>query len=99
MIKSDELKRGWQKITVLRDTKDRTQEYIATDLSATEFDILCFIAHQNGNATITDMVGHSYFGDISQSTVKRGVLALTKAGLIQSTEGADRRQRFLSVKE
>ena len=88
MVKTDELKRGWQKITVLRDTKDRTQEYTATD-----------IAHQNGNATITDMVGHPYFGDISQSTVKRGVLALTKARLIQSTEGADRRQRFLSVKE
>ena len=99
MIKSDELKRGWQKITVLRDVKDRTQAYSTAQLSATEFDILCFIAHQNGNATISTMITHPYFGDVSQSTVKRGVLALTKEGLIQSSEGSDRRQRFLSVKE
>ena len=99
MIKTEELKRGWQKITVLRDVKDRTQAYSATELSSNEFDVLCFIAHQNGNANITSMVGHPYFEGVSISTIKRAVLLLTKERLIESTEGADRRQRFLSVKE
>ena len=94
-----ELKLGWQKVTILRDYKDRTQAYSSTQLSATEFDILCFIAHQNGNATITTMVGHPYFEGVSISTIKRGVLALTKERLIKSTEGYDRRQRFLWIRE
>ena len=99
MIKSDELKRGWQKITVLRDVKDRTQAYSATELSSNEFDVLCFIAHQNGNANITSMVGHPYFEGVSISTIKRAVLLLTKERLITSSEGDDRRERYLSVVE
>ena len=94
-----ELKLGWQKITILREAKDRTQDYSATELSSNEFDVLCFIAHQNGNANITSMIGHPYFEGVSISTIKRAVLLLTKERLIESTEGADRRQRFLSVKE
>ena len=99
MIKSDELKRGWHKITVLRDVKDRTQEHLrsATELSTTEFDVLCFIAYRNGSAIITSMVGHPYFKSVSLSTIKRAVLSLTVAGLIGSSEGDDRRERFLSV--
>ena len=99
MIKSDELKRGWQKITVLRDVKDRTQAFSATELSSNEFDVLCFIAHQNGNANITSMVEHPYFEGVSISTIKRAVLSLTKERLITSSEGDDRRERFLSVVE
>ena len=99
MIKSDELKRGWHKITVLRDVKDRTQDYSATPLSSNEFDILCFIAHQTGNATITSMVNHPYFKGVSISTIKRAVLLLTKERLITSSEGDDRRERHLSVVE
>ena len=99
MIKSDELKRGWQKITILRDVKDRTQDYSVTPLSINEFDVLCFIAHQTGNATITSMVNHPYFKGVSISTIKRAVLSLTEAGLIGSSEGDDRRERYLSVVE
>lgn len=97
MIKSDELKRGWHKITVLREVKDRTQEHSATELSTTEFDVLCFIAYRNGSAIITSIVGHPYFKGVSLSTIKRAVISLAGAGLIGSSEGDDRRERFLSV--
>ena len=93
----DELKKGWAKVTILRDLKDRTEEVSQTELSETEFDVLCFIAHQNGTATITAMVTHPYFKGVSLSTIKRAVLLLTKETLIQATEGDDRRERYLSV--
>jgi DNA-binding MarR family transcriptional regulator len=95
----DELKKGWAKVTILRDLKDRTEEVSQTELSETEFDVLCFIAHQNGTATITAMVTHPYFKGVSLSTIKRAVLLLTKETLIQATEGSDRRERYLSVLE
>jgi DNA-binding MarR family transcriptional regulator len=95
----DELKKGWAKVTILRDLKDRTEEVSQTELSETEFDVLCFIAHQNGTATITAMVTHPYFKGVSLSTIKRAVLLLTKETLIQATEGSDRRERYLSVVE
>jgi|TARA_A200000159_G_scaffold113114_1_gene106176 DNA-binding MarR family transcriptional regulator len=93
----DELKKGWAKVTILRDLKDRTEEVSQTELSETEFDVLCFIAHQNGTATITAMTTHPYFKGVSLSTIKRAVLLLTKETLIQATEGDDRRERYLSV--
>ena len=93
----DELKKGWAKVTILRDLKDRTEEVSQTELSETEFDVLFFIAHQNGTATITAMTTHPYFKGVSLSTIKRAVLLLTKETLIQATEGDDRRDRFLSV--
>ena len=100
MIKLNELKRGWQKLTVLKELRDRTKVYSdMPPLRSTEFEVLCFIAHQNGNATITTMVNHPYFNKVSQSTVKRAVLVLTETRLIQATEGDDRRERFLSVTE
>ncbi len=95
----DELKKGWAKVTILRDLKDRTEEVSQTELSETEFDVLCFIAHQNGTATITAMTTHPYFKGVSLSTIKRAVLLLTKETLIQATEGSDRRERYLSVVE
>ena len=95
----DELKKGWAKVTILRDLKDRTEEVSQTELSETEFDVLYFIAHQNGTATITAMVTHPYFKGVSLSTIKRAVLLLTKETLIQATEGSDRRERYLSVVE
>ena len=95
-----ELKLGWQKLTVLKELRDRTKVYSdMPPLRNTEFEVLCFIAHQNGNANITAMVNHPYFNKVSQSTVKRAVLVLTEARLIQATKGADRRERFLSVTE
>ncbi len=93
----DELRKGWAKVTILRDLKDRTEEVSQTELSETEFDVLCFIAHQNGTATITAMTTHPYFKGVSLSTIKRAVLLLTKETLIQATEGDDRRERYLSV--
>ena len=93
----DELKKGWAKVTILRDLKDRTEEVSQTELSETEFDVLCFIAHQSGTATITAMVTHPYFKGVSLSTIKRAVLLLTKETLIQAQEGDDRRERYLSV--
>ena len=93
----DELRKGWAKVTILRDLKDRTEEVSQTELSETEFDVLCFIAHQNGTATITAMTTHPYFKGVSLSTIKRAVLLLTKETLVQATEGADRRERYLSV--
>ena len=93
----DELKKGWAKVTILRDLKDRTEEVSQTELSETEFDVLCFIAYQNGTATITAMVTHPYFKGVSLSTIKRAVLLLTKETLIQATQGDDRRERYLSV--
>ena len=93
----DELKKGWAKVTILRDLKDRTEEVSQTELSETEFDVLCFIAHQNGTATITAMTTHPYFKGVSLSTIKRAVLLLTKETLIQATQGDDRRERYLSV--
>ncbi len=95
----DELRKGWAKVTILRDLKDRTEEVSQTELSETEFDVLCFIAHQNGTATITAMTTHPYFKGVSLSTIKRAVLLLTKETLIQATEGSDRRERYLSVVE
>ncbi len=97
MIKLDELKKGWSKVTILREIKGRTEDFSQTELSETEFDVLCFIAHQNGTATITAMVTHPYFKGVSLSTIKRAVLLLTKETLVQATEGADRRERYLSV--
>ena len=97
MTTIDELTKGWAKVTILRDVKDRTERFSHTELSETEFDVLCFIAHQNGNATITSMVGHPYFKGVSMSTIKRAVLLLTKAWLVASAEGDDRRERYLSV--
>ena len=97
MISIDELKKGWSKVTILRDVKDRTEKFSQTDLSETEFDVLCFIAHQNGTATITAMTTHPYFKGVSLSTIKRAVLLLTKETLVQATEGDDRRERYLSV--
>ena len=95
-----ELKLGWQKLTVLKELRDRTKVYSdMPPLRSTEFEVLCFIAHQNGNANITAMVNHPYFNKVSQSTVKRAVLVLTETRLIQATEGDDRRERFLSVTE
>jgi DNA-binding MarR family transcriptional regulator len=73
--------------------------YSATELSSNEFDVLCFIAHQSGNANITSMIGHPYFKGVSMSTIKRAVLSLTKERLITSSEGDDRRERYLSVVE
>jgi len=100
MITTNELKLGWQKLTVLKELRDRTKVYSDMPLlRSTEFDVLCFIAHQNGNATITSIIGHPYFNKVSQSTVKRAVLVLTETRLIQATEGADRRERVLSIKE
>ena len=93
----DELKKGWSKVTILRDVKDRTEKFSQTDLSETEFDVLCFIAHQNGTATITAMVTHPFFKGVSLSTLKRAVILLTKETLIQAQEGDDRRERYLSV--
>ena len=97
MIKLDELKKGWSKVTILREIKGRTEDFSQTELSETEFDVLCFIAHQNGTATITAMTTHPYFKGVSLSTIKRAVLLLTKETLIQATEGDDRRERYLSV--
>jgi DNA-binding MarR family transcriptional regulator len=97
MINLNELRKGWSKVTVLRDVKDRTEDFSQTELSETEFDVLCFVAHQNGTATITAMVNHPYFKGVSLSTIKRAVLFLTKETLIQATEGDDRRERHLSV--
>ena len=97
MTTIDELTKGWNKVTILRDVKDRTERFSHTELSETEFDVLCFIAHQNGNATITSMVGHPFFKGVSMSTIKRAVLLLTKAWLVASAEGDDRRERYLSV--
>jgi DNA-binding MarR family transcriptional regulator len=97
MTTIDELTKGWAKVTILRDVKDRTERFSHTELSETEFDVLCFIAHQNGNATITSMVGHPFFKGVSMSTIKRAVLLLTKAWLVASAEGDDRRERYLSV--
>ena len=97
MITADERKVGWQKVTVLRDLQDRAQFPSGRNMSHTEFAILCFIEHQNGNATITSMVMHPFFIDISHSTIKRAVLALSHEKLILSTEGNDRRERFLST--
>lgn len=93
----DELNKGWNKVTILRDVKDRTERFSHTELSGTEFDVLCFIAHQKGTATITAMVTHPYFKGVSLSTIKRAVNRLTTAWLIESTEGDDRRERCLSV--
>jgi DNA-binding MarR family transcriptional regulator len=93
----DELKKGWAKVTILRDLKDRTEEVSQTELSETEFDVLCFIAHQNGTATITAMTTHPFFKGVSLSTLKRAVILLTKETLIQAQEGDDRRERYLSV--
>ncbi len=93
----DELNKGWNKVTILQEVKDRTERFSHTELSGTEFDVLCFIAHQKGKATITSMLEHPYFTGVSISTIKRAVLSLTKAWLIESTEGDDRRERYLSV--
>ena len=97
MTTIEELHKGWNKVTILRDVKDRTERFSHTKLSETEFDVLCFIAHQNGKATITSMVRHPYFIEVSMSTIKRAVLLLTKAWLVASAEGDDRRERYLSV--
>jgi DNA-binding MarR family transcriptional regulator len=97
MTTIDELTKGWAKVTILRDVKDRTERFSLTKLSETEFDVLCFIAHQNGKATITSMVGHPFFKGVSLSTIKRSVYLLIKAWLIKSEEGDDRRERCLSV--
>ena len=93
----EELHKGWNKVTILREVKDRTERFSHTELSGTEFDVLCFIAHQNGTATITAMVTHPFFKGVSLSTLKRAVILLTKETLIQAQEGDDRRERYLSV--
>jgi len=93
----DELHKGWNKVTVLREVKDRANRFCHTELSGTEFDVLCFIAHQKGTATITAMLNHPYFVDVSLSTIKRAVNRLTKTWLIEAVEGDDRRERCLSV--
>ena len=93
----EELHKGWNKVTILREVKDRTERFSHTELSGTEFDVLCFIAHQNGTATITAMTTHPFFKGVSLSTLKRAVILLTKETLIQAQEGDDRRERYLSV--
>mgnify|MGYP003670506604 CR=1 FL=1 len=95
MITADERRLGWQKITVLRDLRDRSQ--FPKLMTSTEFAILCFIEHQSGNATISQMVSHPFFINVSHSTIKRAVLALSYERLISSIEGADRRERYLST--
>ena len=97
MITADERRLAWQKITVLQDLRDRSQFPSGKNMTSTEFAILCFIEHQSGNATISQMVSHPFFIDVSHSTIKRAVLALSYEKLISSIEGADRRERYLST--
>jgi len=94
----EELKTGWLKITLVRELKDRFAS-VSEHISVNEFDVLCFIAHQTGNVTITGILGHPYFKDISISTVNRTVKMLTLKGLIIASDNScDRRERLLMVK-
>ena len=103
MIPIEDLKGGWHKATLLRDIRDRVHDgddQPLHPLSTIEFDVLCYVAHQNGHATISNIIMHPYFlTDTSHSSIKRAVLSLTKAGLIRSKEGFDRRERFLSIND
>jgi hypothetical protein len=93
-----ELKKGWQKLTTARDIRDRLPMLNGTQLSSTEFAVLCLVSHQEGNATITTVVNHPYFTDVSLSTIKRAVTGLITEKLVTASEGAfDRRERLLAV--
>ncbi len=70
MIDKTELKHGWHKLTVLQDVKDRLPLFRGHRLSSTEFAVLCLVAHQDGVATITSIIKHPYFVDVSLSTIK-----------------------------
>lgn len=94
----EKLKTSWHKLTTLR----LIQEHFSGDelMTPTEFGMLCFIAHQDGRATLTMLINHPYFKNVSISTMKRTAISLTKRGLITSVDGSnDRRERLLSVVE
>ena len=93
-----ELNKGWHKLTTARDIRDRVGQAAGALLSSTEFAVLCLVAHQKGNATITTLVKHPYFSEVSLSTVKRAVSTLVAEKLVNATEGSfDRRERMLTV--
>ena len=98
MIDKTELVKSWHKLTTVRDVSDRVPLFSGRPLSTTEFAVFCHVAHQDGVATISSVLRHPYFDEISLSTVKRAVVTLMSEGLVSAGEGTfDRRERVLSI--
>jgi hypothetical protein len=98
MIDKTKLVKSWHKLTTVREVSDRVPLFSGRPLSSTEFAVLCHVAHQDGVATISSVLRHPYFDEISLSTVKRAVITLMNEGLVSAGEGTlDRRERVLSI--
>ncbi len=94
-----ELKKTWQNTTLIRAKQESIRLINGGVLSDVEFDIYCLIGFKP-NATITSIVNHPYFKDLSLSTIKRSVGTLICENLIEASVGAsDKRERFLNVVE
>jgi len=98
MIDKTKLVKSWHKLTTVKEVSDRVPLFSGRPLSSTEFAVLCHVAHQDGVATISSVLRHPYFDEISLSTVKRAVITLMNEGLVSAGEGTlDRRERVLSI--
>ena len=89
-----ELNKSWMKLVKNKRTRDAINE----DLSDTEFSILCFISSEP--TTRSKILRHSYFKNVSLSTIKRSVEYLILYGLVSATTGElDSREKTLRLVE
>ena len=80
----------WKKL-IKQD--ERLKDSITCDIT----DVLAFIGYHS-RTTIAEINVSPYFRNTSLSTIKRFIDRLTKAGLIESSIGEDKRERLLSIK-
>ena len=87
-----ELNKSWMKLV----KNKRTRDAVKSDLSDSEFSILCFISLEP--TTRARILRHNYFKSTSLSTVKRSVESLILHGLISATVGElDTREKILQL--
>ena len=93
------LNKTWSKITTARAVNENIRLTSGVRLTDTEFAMLCLIAH-HPSITIAKIINHPYFNDLGISTVKRGILRLTKENLIKSTPSEnDKRENLITINE
>jgi len=94
-----ELQKTWSKITLTRAMNESIELTNKGRLNDTVFAVLCLIAFKP-YITITTILNHPYFKDMSLTTIKRAIGTLDCEGFITFENGEDdKRERLISIKE